>query len=83
METLVNFIVQGLVDHPDDVRVRSLSKDSATLLELFVNPEDKDLVIGTDGETLQHIRAVLDAASGSRKTILEMVDVHGGASEEE
>ena len=83
VETLVNFIVQGLVDHPDDVRVRSLSKDSATLLELYVNPVDKDLVIGTDGETLQHIRAVLDAASGSRKTTLEMVDAHGGASAEE
>ena len=81
MDQLVSFVVQGLVDNPDDVEVSKVEGDATVMLELSVNEEDVELVTGDDGETLRHLRAVLAAASGRRKAILELVE--GGESGEE
>ncbi len=82
MDALVTYIVRGLVDNPDDVRVNKIEGDSTVILELSVNPEDRELVTGEDGETIEHIKAVLSAASGRRKAVLELVeDASAGAEE--
>ena len=82
MDELVSYIVRGLVDNPDDVRVNKIEGDSTVILELSVNPEDRELVTGDDGETIEHIKAVLSAASGRRKAVLELVeDASAGAEE--
>jgi predicted RNA-binding protein YlqC (UPF0109 family) len=84
MEDLVTYIVRGLVDHPDDVQVSKVEGDSTVILELSVNASDVDLVRGDGNETLAHLKAVLSAASGRRKAVLELVDaVHSADSEEE
>ncbi len=81
MDQLVSFVVQGLVDNPDDVEVSQVEGDSTVMLELSVHEDDVELVQGEDGETLRHLRAVLAAASGRRKAILELVE-GGNAGEE-
>ena len=81
MDQLVSFVVQGLVDNPDDVEVSKVEGDATVMLELSVHEDDVELVKGDDGETLRHLRAVLAAASGRRKAILELVE--GGESGEE
>ena len=83
MDQLVDFLVQGLVDHPDDVRVKKVTAESTVMLEVSVHPNDKSLLMGKNGETLNHLRAVLAAASGTKKMVLELVDYDGGATEEE
>ncbi len=74
MEELVTYVVRGLVDHPDDVSVNTVEGDASVMFELSVNAEDLDLVKGEDGSTLQHLRAVVAAASGRRKAVVELLD---------
>ncbi|MCB9745471.1 MAG: KH domain-containing protein [Alphaproteobacteria bacterium] len=79
LDSFVTFLVKGLVDNPEAVKVSTVEGDASVMLELFVDPDDHELVMGEDGETLEHLRAVIAAASGRRKAILELMD---GESEE-
>lgn len=74
MTDLVHYLVKGLVSKPDDVRVNSVEGEASVLLELSVAPEDLPSIHGPDGETLRSIRAVLSAAAGRRKAVLELVE---------
>ena len=53
------------------------------MLELVVHPDDVELVRGEGGETLRHLKAVVSAASGRRKAILELMDGGSESSGEE
>jgi uncharacterized protein len=62
MKDLVEAIAKALVDHPDDVKVRSVDGEQVTVLELRVHPEDLGKVIGRQGRTAKSIRTILGAA---------------------
>lgn len=62
MKELVESIARALVDHPDEVQVRSTEGSQATILELRVNPEDLGKVIGRQGRTAKAVRTLLGAA---------------------
>ncbi|MCB9746360.1 MAG: KH domain-containing protein [Alphaproteobacteria bacterium] len=79
LDSFVTFLVKGLVDNPESVKVSKVEGDASVMLELYVDSDDAELVAGENGETLQHLRAVVAAASGRRKAILELMD---GESEE-
>ncbi|MBP3223121.1 MAG: RNA-binding protein [Actinomycetaceae bacterium] len=56
-------LVRGIVDHPDDVRVRMRNTRRGDLLEVRVNPEDLGRVIGRNGRTARALRKVMGALS--------------------
>jgi predicted RNA-binding protein YlqC (UPF0109 family) len=62
MKELVEAIARALVDHPEEVRVRSVDGQQATILELRVHPEDLGKVIGRQGRTAKAVRTLLGAA---------------------
>lgn len=62
MKELVEAIARALVDHPDQVQVRSVEGEQVTVLELRVHPEDLGKVIGRQGRTAKSIRTILGAA---------------------
>jgi len=62
MKELVEAIAKALVDHPEQVQVRSVEGEQVTVLELRVNPEDLGKVIGRQGRTAKSIRTILGAA---------------------
>jgi predicted RNA-binding protein YlqC (UPF0109 family) len=62
MKELVEDIAKALVDIPDEVTVREVSGEQATLLELRVAPSDLGKVIGKQGRTARSIRTLLGAA---------------------
>ena len=62
MKELVETIAKALVDHPENVRVKSGEGAQVTVLELQVHPEDLGKVIGRQGRTAKAIRTVLGAA---------------------
>ncbi|MEO8216980.1 MAG: KH domain-containing protein [Acidobacteriota bacterium] len=76
MKALIEFLARSLVDRPDEVEVRELRRDSATVLELMVAPEDLGKVIGRQGRTARAIRSVLAAASSKsqRRFSLDILD---------
>ncbi len=76
MKDLIEFIARSLVDHPDQVEVREIAGDRATVIELSVAPEDLGKVIGKQGRTARAIRAILSAAAlkASRRVVLEILE---------
>jgi predicted RNA-binding protein YlqC (UPF0109 family) len=62
MKELVEAIAKALVDHPEQVQVRSVDGEQVTVLELRVHPEDLGKVIGRQGRTAKSMRTILGAA---------------------
>ena len=72
MKELVEYIVKGLVDHPDQVVVTEIKRGQSTILELHVAPDDMGRVIGKGGRVANAIRAllrVMAANEGGRVTL--------------
>ena len=76
MKELVEFLAKSLVDDPDAVKIRTLERDQATVLELEVAPPDLGKVIGRQGRTARAMRTLLAAAGQKtrRRYILDIVD---------
>jgi predicted RNA-binding protein YlqC (UPF0109 family) len=62
MKELVESIAKALVDHPDEVQVKSIENPQGTILELRVKHEDLGKVIGRQGRTAKAVRTLLGAA---------------------
>lgn len=58
-EDFLEYIVKGLVDNPDEVKVVKTVDDMGVLLTLDVNPEDMGQVIGRQGATAKALRTVV------------------------
>jgi len=76
MKELVEAIAKALVDHPDDVQVKSAEGSQMTVLELRVHPEDLGKVIGRQGRTAKAMRTLLGAAGTKvrKRFTLEIVE---------
>lgn len=61
MKDLVEAIAKALVDHPDEVQVKTVEGSQVTVLELRVHPEDLGKVIGRQGRTAKAVRTLLGA----------------------
>ena len=62
MKDLVETIARALVDHPEEVQVKSGEGAQVTVLELRVHPDDLGKVIGRQGRTAKAIRTLLGAS---------------------
>jgi hypothetical protein len=77
MRELLEYLAQGLVDHPDDVSVEQFEEDDGTVvLELCVADGDYGQVIGRGGRTAHALRTVVKAAAVSekRRVLVDIVD---------
>lgn len=75
MEALLETLVRGLVQHPDQVRVSSTAGGRGTVWELRVSAEDFPRIIGRGGRTARALRAVVEAADrGPVRPLLNIVD---------
>ncbi|MDP2306404.1 MAG: KH domain-containing protein [Pseudomonadota bacterium] len=83
MKAVVDHLVRGLVRNPDAVRLNTVEGEASVLIELSVAREDVARVNGPEGDTLRAIRAVLSAAAGRRKAVLELIPLGAAASGEE
>jgi predicted RNA-binding protein YlqC (UPF0109 family) len=62
VKELIEAIAKALVDHPEEVQVRTVEGEQVTVLELKVHPSDLGKVIGKQGRTARSIRTILGAA---------------------
>ena len=76
MKELVEESARALVDSPDEVKVREVEGEQATLLELRVADPDRGKVIGKQGRTARSIRTLLGAAGTklNRRFTLEILE---------
>jgi uncharacterized protein len=63
MKELIEFIAKSLVDHPDQVEVRSFGSGDRIRLELSVAKDDMGRVIGKSGKVANSIRTLLRVAA--------------------
>ena len=73
---VVETIAKALVDYPDEVAVKEIDGETATVLELRVATQDLGKVIGKQGRTARAIRTLLRAAGMKQRKrfVLEILE---------
>ena len=76
MAEIVEYLARRLVDAPDAVRVEQIERDDATVLQLWVAPDDVGKVIGRQGRIARALRTVVraSAARDERRIMLEIME---------
>lgn len=73
LQDALEHLVKGIVEHPDDVRVRDRTLRRGRILEVRVHPDDLGKVIGRNGRTAKALRTVV-AAIGGRAVRIDLLD---------
>ncbi|HUR73742.1 MAG TPA: RNA-binding protein [Sporichthya sp.] len=76
LEDALDHLVRGIVEHPDDVRVRERNQRNGKVLEVRVHADDLGKVIGRSGRTATALRTVISALGG-RNIRVDLVDQRG------
>jgi len=76
MKELLTYIAQNLVDHPDEVQVTEIEKDTETVFEVRVAEGDMGKIIGRQGRIVKEIRILMKAVAQRRgkKVSVEIMD---------
>lgn len=77
LKEMLIYVVQQLVDRPEDVKVNEVSGGRSIILELKVNQGDVGKVIGRQGKTADALRTLLKAMAGKtgrRGLMLEIIE---------
>jgi hypothetical protein len=76
LEEALEHLVKGIVDYPDEVRIRQRALRRGRVLEVRVHPDDLGKVIGRSGRTAKAIRTVIDALAAGRTIRIDFLDVN-------
>jgi predicted RNA-binding protein YlqC (UPF0109 family) len=77
VKDLLEYLVKGLVEHPDAVRITEIEEGDGTIvLELSVDEDDYGSVIGRGGRTAMALRTVVKVAAvkEQRRVFVDIVD---------
>jgi predicted RNA-binding protein YlqC (UPF0109 family) len=76
MQGFLEYVVRGIVQHPDEVTVTPVERGGMTGYELRMNSSDVGRVIGKQGMTINAIRSLLQAGSARKglRCALEIVE---------
>ncbi len=55
----LKFLVENIVENPDDIHIEKQDDEMWTLLMLRVHPDDMGIIIGKKGSTVNALRSVL------------------------
>ena len=66
-QSLLEFMVKALVDHPDQVNISETQGEIVTVIEVRVADEDTGRVIGREGRIVNALRTVAKAAGAKDK----------------
>ena len=76
MKDFLDYVVRSLVDKPEEVEIKAIDGEKATVYELRLNKGDIGKVIGKNGRTIQAIRTLLTGASAKqgRRAVVEIIE---------
>jgi len=79
-QEFVEFIVKGIVNNPDEVKVDRTVDEMGVLLTVKVNQEDMGALIGREGSTARAIRALtrIVGLRNSARVNLKIEEPEGG-----
>ena len=80
-KAFLEYLIKGIVNHPDDVNIDRKVDELGVLLTLKVNPEDMGQVIGKSGTTARAIRTLLRiiGMKSNARVNLKIEEPEGGA----
>ena len=76
MKELLTYLIQNLVDHPDEVTVTERASGSETVFEVRVADGDMGKVIGRQGRIIKEVRVLMKAIAQRKgqKVSVEVLD---------
>ena len=76
MKELLTYLIQNLVDHPDEVTVTERASGSETVCEVRVADGDMGKVIGRQGRIIKEVRVLMKAVAQrkGKKVSVEVLD---------
>lgn len=76
MENFLEFVIQHLVEAPDEVLVTKIEQGSKILFKIEMRRSDVGKVIGRNGQTITAMRNLLNAAGArtGHQAVLQIVD---------
>ena len=74
LSAALEHIVKGIVDHPDDVVIRSSTSPRGDVLEVRVHPDDRGRVIGRGGRTAKALRTLISALADAARVRVDVAD---------
>ena len=76
MKELLTYIIQNLVDHPDEVTVTEREAGNETVFEVRVADGDMGKVIGRQGRIIKEVRMLMKAVAQrkGKKVSVEVID---------
>lgn len=79
MQAFLEYVVKGLVTHPEAVTVTAVERHGATVYELRLDLKDVGKIIGKQGVTINAIRSLVQAGSAkkSQRCSVEIVEDAG------
>ena len=79
-QQFVEYVVQAIVNHPDDVKTTRTVDDRGVLITLDINPTDMGYVIGRQGQTARAVRTLLKivGAKNNARVNLKINEPEGG-----
>jgi uncharacterized protein len=66
MQAFLEYVVKGLVQHPEAVSITPVARTGVTVYELRLDPSDVGKIIGRQGVTINAIRSLLLAGSAKQ-----------------
>ena len=79
-QEFLDYLVRGLVDHPEAVKINRTVDEMGVLLSLDVHPEDMGKIIGRSGNTAKAIRILLRVVGmkNNARVYLKINEPEGG-----
>lgn len=76
MQAFLEYVVKGLVQHPEAVTITPVEREGMTIYELRLHAQDVGKIIGRQGMTINAIRSLLQAGSAKKgmRCTLEIVE---------
>lgn len=73
MKDTLLYLLQKIVDHPDDVVVDQEQSEDKTILTIHANQEDLGKVIGKSGRIIRAIRDVIKLMAAKQGVYVDVV----------
>ena len=79
-QAFIEYMVKGIVEHPDDVLTERSVDDMGVLICLHVHRDDMGTIIGKEGRTAKALRTLLRVfgAKNNDRVNLKIIEPEGG-----
>lgn len=67
-------VVKGIVDHPEDVVIKTSTSPRGDVIEVHVHADDRGRVIGRGGRTAKALRTVVSALADGKRVRVDVAD---------